>query len=791
MKKKCKNLVGILLMICLSFLVFQLPQAKAANAGSATVGFTANKTNVQVGDNVVFTMKISNISTTDTDGVASIGGNIVFDTDYLDFVSQTSATNGINFSYMESTKKFAWVYSGTGIKTNTNLMNFTFKTKKIGTTAVTINNLLVSDTIPNKLTGTVSEGRITIGERKSNNAFLTSLSVVDRTITPAFNKNTTSYSLTVPNDVSSITVNATKEDTKATITGTGNVNLNVGVNNVNVVVTAEDGSKKTYTIKVTRQATEVPKSSDNTLSGLNVNGYSLSPAFNKDVTNYTLKVPNAATEVIVNAIKNDSKATVAITGADNLKVGENTVSVVVTAEDGSKKTYTIKVTREEKTETPVLSGDATLKSLSISGQTLKPGFNKNTNVYSISVGEKVTSLDVKAIPTDSKSKVTITGNKSLEYGINQVSVLVEAENGTKNIYIINVTREAPKTNTDPVVKKSGDNYLKSLNIKGVELNPAFNKDLSNYNIKIPYEVDLLDIDYAASSSKAKVEVVGNGNFKVGEVSTVQVKVTAEDGSVRIYTLNVNKDAVASNNLLKSLTIKDHNISPSFDKDIDTYNIKVDSNVDSIDIVATPENEKAKVEITGNNNLKNGNNAVLIKVTDENGFTRIYQLNVEKKSGTIFGMTVGEFIAASVIGAGTVGLVATSAVLLHRRKLPIVPQGTQQAATPMFEFKPEFNFGSKNGTDDDIVYPNAVLNQDVKPIAKQEEPPKIIGEVKAELPYDPYDDVVTKDELIDAIKEGIDTNNPEKLKMLLKQEELNKLKDKVKTKDRSSIYSDDD
>ena len=64
-------------------------------------------------------------------------------------------------------------------------------------------------------------------------------------------------------------------------------------------------------------------------------------------------------------------------------------------------------------------------------------------------------------------------------------------------------------------------------------------------------------------------------------------------------------------------------------------------------------------------------------------------------------------------------------------------------------------------------------------------------------YDLYDDVVTKDELYDALEESLETNNSDKLKMLLKQEEVNRLKKEIKEKqeklNKSSRYDtfDDD
>ena len=123
-----------------------------------------------------------------------------------------------------------------------------------------------------------------------------------------------------------------------------------------------------------------------------------------------------------------------------------------------------------------------------------------------------------------------------------------------------------------------------------------------------------------------------------------------------------------------------------------------------------------------------------------------------------------------------------------------------------EFKPEINIGSRNGTDDDTIYPNGNLYQDSKlsaEVPKQlSEPKKIIDDdsiIEADYKdkYDLYDDVVTKDELYDALEESLETNNSDKLKMLLKQEEVNRLKKEIKEKqeklNKSSRYDtfDDD
>ena len=117
------------------------------------------------------------------------------------------------------------------------------------------------------------------------------------------------------------------------------------------------------------------------------------------------------------------------------------------------------------------------------------------------------------------------------------------------------------------------------------------------------------------------------------------------------------------------------------------------------------------------------------------------------------------------------------MLLKRRK-----EKEQQPVMPTIQFNPEFNFGSKN-QDNDQVQDGGVLNQNSSGTSNKTEDNdqenKALPEVAEAEVYDPYDDVVTKDEVIDAIIE----KDPEKLKMLYDQEMLNRRKEELKKKDK--------
>lgn len=91
---------------------------------------------------------------------------------------------------------------------------------------------------------------------------------------------------------------------------------------------------------------EEKKSSNASLGSLVISAGTLSPEFSATTKDYTATVDYSCSSLAVTANPADSKASVtSVTGNDSLEVGENTVSVVVTAEDGSTSTYNIVVTR--------------------------------------------------------------------------------------------------------------------------------------------------------------------------------------------------------------------------------------------------------------------------------------------------------------------------------------------------------------------------------------------------------------------------------------------------------------
>ena len=181
---------------------------------------------------------------------------------------------------------------------------------------------------------------------KSTNSNLASLAVNPGSIN--FSKNTTTYNMIVNNSVSSMTIQASAEDSKAKVSGAGSKSLSVYGNRFNITVTAENGNTKTYTINVTRRDTHgntTPLSGNANLSALSIEGQSME--FSSDVTAYSLKVGNHISSLSLTAAADHSAAKVDVNKPEMLEPGSNKITITVTAENGSTKVYTIDVERDD------------------------------------------------------------------------------------------------------------------------------------------------------------------------------------------------------------------------------------------------------------------------------------------------------------------------------------------------------------------------------------------------------------------------------------------------------------
>ncbi|TJY42782.1 hypothetical protein E5161_08040 [Cohnella pontilimi] len=306
--------------------------------------------------------------------------------------------------------------------------------------------------------GDTASDSFTITLAGSSNANLSGLTISQGLLSPAFSSGTTSYTASVGYEVNSITVTPIAEDINVSIkvkdvtTSSGSpasIPLSVGPNPIDVLVTAQDGTtQKTYTVIVTRAA-----STNADLSNLTLSAGTLSPVFASGTTSYTASVANSVGTIAITPTVADSTASIKVNGNATasgtavtvpLSVGSNTITVLVTAQNGTtQKTYTVTVTRAPST-------NADLSTLTISHGVLNPVFAPGTLNYSVSIDSDLRNINITPTAADSTAAIKVNGiaatsgsavTVALKRGTNIITVLVTAQDGTtQKTYTVTVNR---------------------------------------------------------------------------------------------------------------------------------------------------------------------------------------------------------------------------------------------------------------------------------------------------------------------------------------------------------------
>lgn len=434
---------------------------------------------------------------------------------------------------------------------------------------------------------------------------LISLTIDKGTLSPEFDSSILVYNVTVPYNANKINVNAVCLDANAKLEGTGEYELNVGTNLIAVKVTSTDGIEKIYQVRVTRE-----KSNEARLSTLAINGHALNPTFNPDIISYAVETSLA--DLDITAIPMEAEATYKISGNTNLEKGTNLITIEVTAPDEkTTKTYTIKVMRTK-------SNNNNLSNLRVVGYEIIPEFNKSTLVYTTFVENDVNSVIIEATPDEDTATILGTGSVTLNTGKNVFEVIVTSESGKIKKYTVIIYRGA-----------SDNNYLENLEILETSINPKFDKTLNTYDIEVEYEIDAITLIGNAEDSTATIEGLGKHDLQVGD-NVIQVKVISESGKENIYTINVKrKEAVSAK--LKKLSVHPYTLSPTFNMDVNEYNVTVDFEIDSLNLDLETLDPHATYVISGNENFVVGINQVAIDVTSSDGLKHEkYIINVNKQ-----------------------------------------------------------------------------------------------------------------------------------------------------------------
>ena len=270
----------------------------------------------------------------------------------------------------------------------------------------------------------------------------------------------------------------------------------------------------------------------------------------------------------------------------------------------------------------------------------------NYNKFKILLKSNVDSEDIytenqENVPIDNdENTISIDVDKE-KISLNQIKLYYpipkEMAIGTKILFnaqiIVNneikeenqTTNTLDNTNQEEVVAQE---ITKTITVVEKNKNRNENNNEQNSESKIPN----------TEKNNSNQEKTNNQSEKMSNsnISNQKMSSNANVGS-SLYNLGINNENQATyngsnNNYLSKLEIDGIELNTSFNKENGTYFINTD-NTNTINIVAIAEDSTAKINIAGNDTIKNGNNKILISVTAENGDVRYYRIFVNCEEGT--------------------------------------------------------------------------------------------------------------------------------------------------------------
>ena len=429
-------------------------------------------------------------------------------------------------------------------------------------------------------------------------------------IAPSFNKTINEYILTVENEVDHVDITAIAEapETTTIINGVnGKHDLKVGQNTIAITTTSEDGTSDIYTISIIRKPSNnanirTLKLNDEIMTDFDASSLNQKFVIDSQITNPKLQIE----------LENEF-ASYTLSGASNkFDKGSNIVNLRVTAQDGSTRNYVIDFEKEISTDSSLVSVESNLFDI-------KNLFVKDQLQYDINIPYSQEQLKIDARPSHLTSKVTGNGVYYLETGRNEVKILVSSEDGASTVYTLVINMLANK-----------DARLKEIKTDAGVFDPVFNSDVTEYNINVPFETEVIVIEGTPMISSSVVNGLGQYLLNTGK-NTIEVKSVTEGGQEITYYLHVTRD-ISKNIDLSYLVVHEGALSRSFDPQVGNYDVFVPNYTTKLIIEASTKNPLASYQVLNNDLLKTGNNSIIVRVTSQDGIGfKDYILNVYKQA----------------------------------------------------------------------------------------------------------------------------------------------------------------
>lgn len=293
----------------------------------------------------------------------------------------------------------------------------------------------------------------------AGDARLKSLKTDTRGLSPAFQSNTTKYTLLVKSTDERVILTPAAYDTESliavndTVVPTGSpiaINLSPGLNTIAIRVTNSAGDARLYTILADR----APGNGNPYIKSLTKNlKAGLSPAFDPAILEYDLRADYLETNLTLRPTLQDSRGQIWVndlpvkSGASwqlNLEPRENVVTIRAMAENGARKTYVIRVYRNPLP----MDEDLNLRLLEENLDTsLSPAFEPNMTLYDVIAGKNEATVKMTARPNSQKAKIFINGEEGqvrtvpLTLGETEIAITVALDAGSTKTYTITVRKD--------------------------------------------------------------------------------------------------------------------------------------------------------------------------------------------------------------------------------------------------------------------------------------------------------------------------------------------------------------
>ncbi len=343
---------------------------------------------------------------------------------------------------------------------------------------------------------------------------------------------------------------------------------------VPIVVTAQDGSSTIYRLDIVRAAPD----SNNALAQLSSPDAEITPQFDPGRLTYTANIPYTATRLVLATRPQSSVAgvdmgtipgpnlpsSIKYTGNPDSSAGASvdvrnidraTLSVLVTAQDGSQRRYVIHVRRMPP------DSNSDLAEITVSPGILMPSFSPRNVAYSVTIPGTAPAarIDVKtasryATVGTTDGSIVMSGNgssRTLTVPVaggqsRSIDLVVTAQDGSQRLYKVTVSREQP-----PVVKDNNSS-LSAIVLDGGTLQPQFSPNRFSYRVTLPVNQARVSVYPIAASRSARVLIDGQqiGNqpriiqIQPGYTQVVAVQVVAETGATTRYTVQITRERPA-------------------------------------------------------------------------------------------------------------------------------------------------------------------------------------------------------------------------------------------------------